>query len=116
MPFSLYLKSDSMRRHEYGVATVGVSGVLHKPDFRKLARQNSVVRAAELAARKTNALAGSEGNLFAGSLDSSLGARIVLGLYDNEVLNIAEGVGSLSFAEMAVEDIAKRHAIGINVH
>lgn len=101
-------QSSSMRALEARVVMAGVSGVLYAPAFiYKVCEDPEVLRIAQ-EGRVSGALDGFEGNLFAGSLDSTLAGRILVGLYDIPQED--------SFADRAISDIKNRHAQGINPH
>lgn len=88
----------------------GVSGVVATPEFREWAYADQRTRriADEAGRHLRTWLDGFYGNMFAGSLDSTLGALILEEVdgYDTKGL----------FTETALMSIARRHAGGINVH
>ncbi len=102
------------RAFESAIAIAGVSGVLPKPDFHSLILGNPDLTNLAYEAHMTNALGGFTGNLFAGSVDSTLATHILLqiygpGSYTSKALNTP-------FEKRVVDDILRRRKAGINVH
>lgn len=107
--YSAYPESSSMRILEEISSHAGVSGVLYRPAFLALALKYEGISGLVDEAHETDALDGFEGNLFAGSIDSTLAGRILLGLYQPQVAQPA-------FIDSAVSDILARRERGINIH
>lgn len=107
--YSAYPQSSSMRRLEEMSSHAGVSGVLYKPAFLATALKCDGIPELVDEAHETDALDGFEGNLFAGSIDSTLAGRILLGLYHPQVSQPA-------FVDSVVNDILARREIGVNIH
>lgn len=100
--------SSSMRALETRVVMAGVSGVLYAPAFiYKVGEDPYTLRIAQ-EGRASGALDGFEGNLFAGSLDSTLAGRILMGIYG--------APQEESFIDRALSDVRNRNAQGINPH
>jgi hypothetical protein len=106
---SSWLEQDDLRSNSRLHA--GVSGVVATDTFRNhLATVDDRIRqiASEALLNNQEYLDDFTGNMFAGSLDSTLGAFILeeVAGYDTKGL----------FTETALMSIARRHASGINVH
>lgn len=101
-------QSSSMRALENRVVMAGVSGVLHAPAFTYRVCEDPDLIEIAREARINGALGGFEGNLFAGSLDSTLAGRILTGIYDEPQLD--------TFTNRAISDVKNRYAQGINPH
>lgn len=101
-------QSSSMRALETRVVMAGVSGVLYAPAFiYRICEDPDALRIAQ-EGRASGALDSFEGNLFAGSLDSTLAGRVLVGLYDIPQED--------SFADRAISDVKNRHLQGVNPH
>lgn len=106
---SMYPHSTSMRRFETLPFHAGVSGVLLTAGGLEHLLKDSKLRIIADEARATNAHDGFDGNIFAGSIDSSLGSYILA--------SMDETAGHLdNFSTYATQAIKERHAHGINVH
>ena len=114
LDFYIHPDALGLRRLEKAIAIAGISGVLPKPNFHSLVLGDPNLTKLASEAHETGALGGFIGNLFAGSIDSTLAAHILLqvygaGTYNPESINVPLG-------ERVVEDISRRHKAGINVH
>ncbi len=107
---SLYpeCRNSSMRYYEDEVIMAGVSGVLATERFHHLARSMPELEGAVEQADTTDVLGGFEGNMFAGSLDSTLATFILVQVVDPRFIG--------RYTDLALSSIATRHAAGINVH
>lgn len=87
----------------------GVSGVVATPYFREWVYADARTRLIhdEAGHHFNTWLDGFRGNMFAGSLDSTLGAFVLADVAGHNVTD---------FTETAIEAIVRRHADGINVH
>lgn len=88
----------------------GVSGVLATEQFREGCRADYRLKDIEIEARNSGALGGFEGNLYAGSLDSTLANRILAKVVG------ADEHQEEPFSQQAKIDILSRSVAGINVH
>jgi hypothetical protein len=109
---SLYPNSESMRKLEVVPVFAGVSGVVATPAFRDLAVAKSpeVLPIMHEAYSEPEILDGFEGNMFAGSIDSTLASFILTSV----IASIPDG--ERPFTNHAVASILTRHAAGINIH
>lgn len=104
----------SLRGFELLIVEAGISGVLAKPKFHSLVSGDPQLTRLANEAHETGALGGFAGNLFAGSVDSSLATHILLNTYGKKSYSLEEI--NRSFGERVVNDIIRRHGNGINVH
>lgn len=101
--------STSMRALEYELLFCGVSGILARNEFRSLATEFPYLRHIASEAHSSGATAGFDGNLYAGSLDSTMASRMLGAVVGDQICET-------SFTERALGDIQSRHLSGINVH
>jgi hypothetical protein len=114
LDFYIHPDAPSLRRCEKAIAIAGISGVLPKPNFHSLVLGDPNLTKLASEAHETGVLGGFTGNLFAGSVDSSLAAHILLQLYGTKSYTTKEI--NRPFEERVVNDILRRHDAGINVH
>jgi hypothetical protein len=108
----LHPLSSSMRQFEHILVHAGVSGVVARPEFQQMAQTNPQTRQIYEQANShfDTWLDGFDGNMFAGSLDSTLGAFMLSEVVGNPI------EGTLAFTKQALRSIVSRHQDGVNVH
>ncbi len=107
---SLHPESTSLRKYETVGLHAGVSGVVGTEQLWWLAAFDKELQLAATEAVQRGYLDGFRGNLFAGSLDSTLGAVMLQSIIDGTTLQPGQ------YTDLAVQSIKRRVKMGINVH